>query len=161
MKLWYCNPASIDPTARTTLLWSNFPRICGSRAGISISPQPRCKWGAVTPQCMHLFLTLIPSAPVQLLLSAYSCRTISNICRQGEVHCSSPSRQKHMQMKNMLDQNALKQYLADSPPTVVPLSIKPHFDALSPSEKLYAHHISMLVQHQISISFIFFSFRFT
>ena len=61
-----------------------------------------------------------------------------------------------MQMKDMLDQNALKQYLADSPPTVVPLSIKPHFDALSSAVKLYAHHISMLVQHQISISFIFF-----
>ena len=39
--------------------------------------------------------------------------------------------------------NHLKHYLADSPPTVVPLSIKPHFEALSNKEKLYAHHISM------------------
>ena len=37
----------------------------------------------------------------------------------------------------------LKHYLADSPPTIVPLSIKPHFEALSDKEKLYAHHISM------------------
>ncbi len=33
-------------------------------------------------------------------------------------------------------------YLADSPPTVVPLTIKPHFEVLTEKEKLYAHHIS-------------------
>jgi len=36
----------------------------------------------------------------------------------------------------------LKQYLADSPPTVVPLAIKPHFEALNDREKKYAHYIS-------------------
>ncbi len=33
-------------------------------------------------------------------------------------------------------------YLADNPPTVVPLTIKAHFDALTTKEKLYAHYIS-------------------
>ena len=41
-----------------------------------------------------------------------------------------------------MDQSTLKQYLADDPPTIVPLAIKPHFDALQPKEKKYAHYIS-------------------
>jgi dipeptidyl-peptidase III len=47
-------------------------------------------------------------------------------------------------MSVSIDSETLKQYLADSPPTVVPLSIKPHFEALTDKEKLYAHHLSML-----------------
>lgn len=46
-------------------------------------------------------------------------------------------------MSASIDSEALKQYLADSPPTIVPLAIKPHFEALSDKEKLYAHHISV------------------
>ncbi|KAI7647045.1 hypothetical protein KC318_g18904, partial [Hortaea werneckii] len=41
-----------------------------------------------------------------------------------------------------MDDLALKQYLADSPPTVVNLAIKPHFEALNDREKKYAHYIS-------------------
>ncbi|KAH6071110.1 dipeptidase [Parastagonospora nodorum] len=46
-------------------------------------------------------------------------------------------------MSTSIDSETLKQYLADSPPTIVPLAIKPHFEALSDKEKLYAHHISV------------------
>ncbi|OAK94367.1 dipeptidyl-peptidase III [Phaeosphaeriaceae sp. SRC1lsM3a] len=46
-------------------------------------------------------------------------------------------------MSASIDSQTLKQYLADSPPTVVPLAIKPHFEALTDKEKLYAHHISV------------------
>jgi dipeptidyl-peptidase-3 len=46
-------------------------------------------------------------------------------------------------MTASIDTETLKQYLADSPPSVVPLIIKPHFEALSDKEKLYAHHLSM------------------
>ncbi|KAI4206880.1 MAG: hypothetical protein LQ348_000773 [Seirophora lacunosa] len=34
------------------------------------------------------------------------------------------------------------QYFADAPPTIVPLLVKPHFDALTDEQKLYAHHVS-------------------
>ncbi|KAI8941412.1 hypothetical protein NX059_002636 [Plenodomus lindquistii] len=46
-------------------------------------------------------------------------------------------------MAASIDSETLKQYLADSPPTVVPLTIKPHFEALSDKEKLYSHHLSV------------------
>ncbi|KIW06886.1 uncharacterized protein PV09_02560 [Verruconis gallopava] len=42
-----------------------------------------------------------------------------------------------------MDPEMIKHYLADSPPTVVPLAIKPHFEALNDQEKLYAHYISV------------------
>jgi hypothetical protein len=51
------------------------------------------------------------------------------------------SHKKTMHQQAM-DQATLKQYLADDPPTIVPLAIKPHFDALQPKEKKYAHYIS-------------------
>ncbi len=42
-----------------------------------------------------------------------------------------------------LDEALTRQYLADSPPSVVPLAIKPHFEALNDQEKLYSHYISV------------------
>jgi dipeptidyl-peptidase-3 len=49
-------------------------------------------------------------------------------------------------MTASIDSDTLKQYLADSPPSIVPLAIKPHFETLSDKEKLYAHHISVQVR---------------
>lgn len=46
-------------------------------------------------------------------------------------------------MSTSIEAETLQQYLADSPPTIVPLAIKPHFEALSDKEKLYAHHLSV------------------
>lgn len=42
-----------------------------------------------------------------------------------------------------MDSTTRQQYLADDPPTVVPLAIKPHFEALSNDEQKYAHYISI------------------
>lgn len=39
----------------------------------------------------------------------------------------------------------LKNFLADSPPSIVRLEIKKHFEALSDKEKRYAHYISQYV----------------
>ena len=36
----------------------------------------------------------------------------------------------------------IKRYMADGPPTVLPLTIKPHFQALTEEQKLYAHYLS-------------------
>ncbi|KAK5317543.1 hypothetical protein LTR93_008755 [Exophiala xenobiotica] len=41
-----------------------------------------------------------------------------------------------------MDPSLRSHYLADNPPTVVQLEIAPHFAALSPKEKRYAHHLS-------------------
>lgn len=41
-----------------------------------------------------------------------------------------------------MDAATRKQYFADNPPPVVPLQIKPHFEALSEEQKLYAHYLS-------------------
>ncbi|KAK3672474.1 hypothetical protein LTR78_007524 [Recurvomyces mirabilis] len=41
-----------------------------------------------------------------------------------------------------MDDATRQQYLADDPPTIVPLAIKPHFEALDDEQKLYAHYIS-------------------
>ncbi|KAL8924078.1 MAG: hypothetical protein Q9208_004215 [Pyrenodesmia sp. 3 TL-2023] len=38
--------------------------------------------------------------------------------------------------------DSLSQYFADDPPTIVPLLVKPHFEALTNEQKLYAHHVS-------------------
>lgn len=44
----------------------------------------------------------------------------------------------------------LSQYLADAPPSVVRLEITKHFDALSDSQKRYAHYISRYVVDLLS-----------
>jgi dipeptidyl-peptidase-3 len=48
--------------------------------------------------------------------------------------------QTHIELN--MDPSKKKQYLADSPPSVVPLAIKPHFEALGKTEQLYSHNIS-------------------
>ena len=50
-----------------------------------------------------------------------------------------------------LDEEVLKQYLADNPPTIVPMAIAPHFEALNEEEKLYAHYLSMFVYEPTNI----------
>lgn len=42
-----------------------------------------------------------------------------------------------------MDAASRRQYLADDPPTIVPLAIKPHFEALDDKEQRYAHYISV------------------
>ena len=46
-------------------------------------------------------------------------------------------------LESTMDDDTLRHFLTDDPPTVVQLEIKPHFDAISAEEKLYAHHISI------------------
>jgi dipeptidyl-peptidase III len=48
--------------------------------------------------------------------------------------------------------STLSNYLADSPPTVVQLEIAPHFSALTPQQKRYAHHLSRAAFHGTRIT---------
>jgi dipeptidyl-peptidase-3 len=41
-----------------------------------------------------------------------------------------------------MDAKELKNFLADSPPTIVNLVIRKHFEALTDQEARYAHYIS-------------------
>ena len=41
-----------------------------------------------------------------------------------------------------MDAAALIHHLADAPPSVVRMEIKPHFEALTDQERRYAHYIS-------------------
>src|SRR5437763_1512441 len=45
-----------------------------------------------------------------------------------------------------MDQKTKQLYLADAPPSVVKLEIRPHFEALTDKQKRYAHHISRLAK---------------
>jgi hypothetical protein len=60
----------------------------------------------------------------------------------NEQQISKSTYNHHTNVKMAIDEETLKHYLADNPPSVVPLKIKPHFDALSDKEKLYAYYIS-------------------
>ncbi|ETN46902.1 uncharacterized protein HMPREF1541_01091 [Cyphellophora europaea CBS 101466] len=51
-----------------------------------------------------------------------------------------------------MDASTLSNYLADSPPTVVRLEIAPHFAALNPQQKRYAHHLSRAAFHGTRIT---------
>ena len=46
-----------------------------------------------------------------------------------------------------MDASNRAHYFADSPPTVVRLEIAPHFEALTPQQKRYAHHLSRASFH--------------
>lgn len=67
------------------------------------------------------------------------------------LHCTSiiliprhiPKHPVTVAMSTTIEAETLKQHLADNPPAIVPLAIKPHFEALSDKEKLYSHHLSM------------------
>jgi hypothetical protein len=65
---------------------------------------------------------------------------------QATAARASQTHSTAINMTASIDSETLKHYLADSPPSVVPLAIKPHFEALSDQEKLYAHHISVYDQ---------------
>lgn len=51
-----------------------------------------------------------------------------------------------------MDAATVSHYLADSPPTVVRLEIAPHFSALTPQQKRYAHHLSRAAFHGTRIT---------
>ena len=53
----------------------------------------------------------------------------------------------------------VSQFYADSPPTVVPLIIKPHFEALTEKQKLYAHYISRSVSLPYSLCKSWYTFE--
>ena len=53
-----------------------------------------------------------------------------------------PASASAMVRNTSVDETTRSHYLADSPPTVVRLEIAPHFSALTPQQRRYAHHLS-------------------
>lgn len=68
---------------------------------------------------------------------------LHSLAARTKVQRLSTAEPDRKTMTTTIEAETLKQYLADSPPTVVPLAIKPHFEALNDKEKLYAHHLSL------------------
>lgn len=77
-------------------------------------------------------------AGVRQALEAAPQRCLEPRRQQRAVHTTTPA-----STAAAMDPEVLKHYLADSPPTVVPLAIKPHFEALNDQQKLYSHYLSM------------------
>ena len=88
-----------------------------------------CQNRRVTPSPRHLMHKTPPTA----LHSSSSLKSIP-LNRLASI-------QRHFTM----DTNELKNFLADSPPVTVNLIIKPHWDALTETQKSYAHFISKQV----------------
>jgi len=89
-----------------------------------------------------LYLHVMPPRflPSSLIGRAFRpLRPLQRINKTSPLTFTSQHKTMHQQA---MDESTLKQYLADDPPTIVPLAIKPHFDALQPKEKKYAHYIS-------------------
>jgi len=76
--------------------------------------------------------------------SLFTTRTFKAWLSQlNPITSRSAASQSASTMKfNSMDSATKQQYLADDPPTVVPLPIKPHFEALNDKEQRYAHFIS-------------------
>jgi hypothetical protein len=89
---------------------------------------------------MHVRATLGRSRSPQTLIIWHTTPRISTTSKPP-IQTFSTKPTANM-IENAMDDATLKQYLADDPPTVVPLAIKPHFDALNDKEKKYAHYIS-------------------
>lgn len=94
--------------------------------------------------------SLMPNRPLNRLSTSLA-RLIS---LRGHLYCPSPALLHTTSqptaastpplstptMVHNIDQRS--HYYADSPPTVVRLEIAPHFEALNPQQKRYAHHLS-------------------
>lgn len=92
--------------------------------------------------------SLAPSfTPRQLLQPhrPFLPRHINTTSLTQRLMIPSPSFNRLQQVRRQLftmNAQELKHFLADSPPSVVQLEIKKHFEALSDKEKRYAHYIS-------------------
>lgn len=78
-------------------------------------------------------------------LSCRSSRSSSSFSLSSPPLFTPRHLSRHRQLSTMATafNTPTSYFLADQPPTVVKLAIKPHFDALSTKEKTYAHHLSV------------------
>jgi hypothetical protein len=74
-----------------------------------------------------------------------------NLRRLTQVRLHTPTRLfASFARWQTMDPKTRQLYLADAPPNVVKLEIKPHFEALTEKQKHYAHHISRSVNESAS-----------
>ncbi|KAG5297643.1 dipeptidyl peptidase III [Histoplasma ohiense] len=86
------------------------------------------------------------SRPLQLRhqfpVSQKYCRFASTSSAAVAIRLKPTTTPLSNEIPSVMDAKVKQQYLADSPPTVVRLEIKPHFEALDDQQKRYAHFIS-------------------
>lgn len=81
----------------------------------------------------------------QFPVSQKYCRLASTSSAAVAIRLKPTTTTLSNEIPSVMDAKVKQQYLADSPPTVVRLEIKPHFEALDDQQKRYAHFISRLV----------------
>lgn len=87
------------------------------------------------------FIRLFHNPPLSMSLAVF--RSLRSLA-QTRHHIPKPVFSTFA-ISQTMDPKTKQLYLADAPPNVVKLEIKPHFEALSDKQKRYAHHISRLL----------------
>src|SRR2546421_6508653 len=98
--------------------------------------------------CTFVLYTVVRNAVVKIFPTVRTHITKAMPCRPPRIniplrlsqlqHHFLKPRSLSSQPIHAMDAKAKQQYFADSPPTVVRLEIKPHFEALSDQQKRYA-----------------------
>jgi hypothetical protein len=102
------------------------------RSGFLVSCR-KVNWTAVSA---HRFPCILSLAP----------RALKTPLRRVMLPSSSPANRLSIVQRHFtMNAQELKNFLADSPPTIVNLEIRKHFEALTDQQARYAHYISRYV----------------
>lgn len=87
-------------------------------------------------------LPLTAISPRLQSLRVASISPLPSILRASSTRRSPFSPAAQVRLASTMQPSELQQYLADQPPTIVPLKIEQHFELLTDEQKRYSHFIS-------------------